>query len=185
METAKKGSVDQLFISNRKNAMKFAMRLTGNREEAEDLIQDAFLKVSKALESREIPENPQAWMYTAIRNSYIDRIRRAKRRVRCTSLEEAVVDNSAAEPVDTRLTPEEFLMSQNLDPVLVQAISGLTRVEKQVLLESIDGLPGEYPADSLASKSSAQRSKMLSRVKRKVLETMRTLSHAPKWEMAG
>lgn len=185
MEAVKKNSVDQLFIKSRDNAMKFAMRLTGNREDAEDLIQEAFLKVSRALENREIPENPQAWMFTAIRNSYIDRVRKAKRRLKCASLDEIVVENSAAEPVDARQTPEEALLSHTLDPNIIKAISRLTTTEKKVLLESIDSLSLEMQQELRAEKTSVQRSKMLARVKRKVMETMRTMTQTNKWEMSA
>lgn len=185
METSKKNSVDQLFMGIREQAMKFAMRLTGNREDAEDVIQETFLKVSRALDNRDIPENPQAWIYTSIRNTYIDRVRKAKRRVSCTSLDESLVENVATEPIDARPTPEEALMSQEIAPSLLKAISKLTETEKMILLDSIESLPLEMHEEIRANRTSAQRSKMLARVKRKVLHAMQAMTPSAKWELTA
>jgi RNA polymerase sigma factor (sigma-70 family) len=183
MESGKHNSIDQLFVGIRDQAMKFAMRLTGNREDAEDIIQETFLKVSRALDKRDIPENPQAWIYTSIRNTYIDRVRRAKRRIACTSLDETHFDNVVIEPIDLRPTPEEALLSQELAPSLLKAISVLSEVEKMILLDSIESLPLDMHNQLRNGKTPAQRSKMLARVKRKVLQAMQTMAPTTKLGM--
>jgi RNA polymerase sigma-70 factor (ECF subfamily) len=58
----------------------FAMRLTKNRTEAEDLIQDTVCKAYKNKDRFQVGTNFKAWMTTIMRNSYINGYRKKKTR---------------------------------------------------------------------------------------------------------
>ena len=52
-----------------------------NPEEAEDLVQDAFLQLVKRSHWEGRPEQPIAWLFRVVRNRAIDRFRRDRKRV--------------------------------------------------------------------------------------------------------
>jgi RNA polymerase sigma-70 factor (ECF subfamily) len=49
-------------------------------DDAEDAVQEAFLRLVKRAAWEGKPENPVAWLFTAVRNEAIDRHRKSKRR---------------------------------------------------------------------------------------------------------
>lgn len=67
--------LDQLY---RERLTRFCLGYVGTRDEAEDIVQDAFYKV---LCSSEVPDNFRAWIYEICRNRCIDRLRAKNRRL--------------------------------------------------------------------------------------------------------
>ncbi|MBA2336898.1 MAG: sigma-70 family RNA polymerase sigma factor [Acidimicrobiia bacterium] len=57
----------------------FAYRLTGNRHDAADLVQEVLLRVSVGLD-RYTPGSFEAWLWRITRNAFIDEVRRRQRR---------------------------------------------------------------------------------------------------------
>ena len=57
---------DQLF--------RLALSITGNRQDAEDVVQDTLLNVWKKRDEWETIENPEAYCYRSVRNIAIDKI---------------------------------------------------------------------------------------------------------------
>ena len=57
-----------------------AMRMTRNAADAEDLVQETYLKAFNAYERFETGTNLKAWMYRIITNSYINAYRKKQRR---------------------------------------------------------------------------------------------------------
>jgi len=57
-----------------------ALRLTRNRADAEDLVQETFLKAYRAFGSFEEGTNLRAWLYKILTNTFINSYRAAKRR---------------------------------------------------------------------------------------------------------
>ena len=80
----------------------FALSLTRRRHDAEDLVQDTFLKAQRAFASFQPGTNAKAWLFTILRRLHIDRYRRA--RLRPTPLPE---DELAEMGRDAAKTPEE------------------------------------------------------------------------------
>ena len=56
-----------------------AFRLTGNREQAEDLVQDVLLRVRKGLASYQ-PGSMEGWLSRITTNAFLDDVRKRKRR---------------------------------------------------------------------------------------------------------
>ena len=67
--------LDQLY---RERLTRFCAGYMGNRDEAEDVVQDAFYRV---LCSSAVPDNFRAWIYEICRNRCIDRLRAKNRRL--------------------------------------------------------------------------------------------------------
>ena len=57
-----------------------AMRMTRNPADAEDLVQETYLKAYRAYDTFEAGTNLKAWLYRILTNTYINRYRKQQRR---------------------------------------------------------------------------------------------------------
>ncbi|MGB9772907.1 MAG: sigma-70 family RNA polymerase sigma factor [Bacteroidota bacterium] len=57
----------------------FALRMTGNPDDAEDLLQDTYLKAYRFWDKFEKGTNSRAWLFRIMKNSYINRYRKEVR----------------------------------------------------------------------------------------------------------
>ncbi len=60
---------------------RFALRLTHNRAEAEDVVQDACLQAFRSFHRFNPGTNCRAWLFTILRHSFLNRLGRARREV--------------------------------------------------------------------------------------------------------
>lgn len=74
-----KATFHQVFETEESALLRFAYGLTGQRETAEDLVQDAFLKLHAHWAE---VENPRAWLFRATRNLALNHIRKHRREVK-------------------------------------------------------------------------------------------------------
>ena len=107
-----------------------AMRLTMNRNDAEDLIQDTFLQAWKSFESYEIGTNCRAWLYKIFFNKYHHMKRRRFTRSRfAQDKDEVFFENvSYVPPVPEHLTDEEVITALNSLPDHYREVSLLADV---------------------------------------------------------
>src|SRR3990167_1752399 len=94
----------------------FAYRLTRNREEAEDLVQEASLRGFNSYHKFAEGTNFKAWMFTIVRNIYINEYRKKSREPLKVNYEE--VENFISLPEFTGF--EEELFSEALQQSLGQ-----------------------------------------------------------------
>jgi RNA polymerase sigma-70 factor (ECF subfamily) len=100
-----------------------ALRLTRNRADAEDLVQDTFVKALRFGASFAPGTNLKAWLFTILHNTWRNRLRDRGRQpveVDTDRLEQAAVAN--LEPPDT---PERVLLRGTLDADLQAALETL------------------------------------------------------------
>ncbi len=77
-------------ISLQEPMMKLAFRLTSDVDDAKDLTQETFLKALKYCDKYVTESNFKGWVYTVMRNTFINNYHRAKRKV-------SLYDNSKSE----------------------------------------------------------------------------------------
>ena len=65
-----------------------ALRMTRNPADAEDLVQDTYLKAYRAFESFQQGTNLKAWLYRILTNTYINNYRAKKRRPEETDIDD-------------------------------------------------------------------------------------------------
>ena len=102
-----------------------AMRLTRNRADAEDLVQDTYVKAFRHAEQFKRGTNLRAWLYTILHNTWRNRRRDASRdtvEVDSDQVEQAAAGPGGGEPVET---PERILMRSTLDADLQAALDEL------------------------------------------------------------
>nr|WP_245993211.1 RNA polymerase sigma factor SigE [Xylanimonas allomyrinae] len=135
---------------------RLAYRLTGNRQDAEDLTQETFLRVFRSL-SGYTPGTFEGWLHRITTNLFLDSVRRAKR-VRMDAM-----GDDAAHVVDDddRGRPERGFEHAHLDHD-VQAALGRLRPEYRaaVVLCDIEGLSYEEIAVTLGVKLGTVRSRI-------------------------
>ena len=110
-----------------------ALRLTRNRADAEDLVQDTLVKAFRFSDKFERGTNLRAWLSTILHNTWRNRVRDAGREaveVDSTRLEgaETAVDGSS-----TSETPEQLLLRNTLDEDLRVALDELPDVFRQAV----------------------------------------------------
>lgn len=117
--------------------MRLARRLTGNAEEAKDVMQEASITLAKNIRRLEKPEQFSAWAYTIVRRRAVDHIRSE---VKAREISARFAQNQSA-PVQT--SPEEGMSLQ-------QALSKLP-LEEEILLSLfyVDGFSGSEIAQAL------------------------------------
>jgi RNA polymerase sigma factor (sigma-70 family) len=71
-------SLRALFDTEESALLRYAYGVVGQREEAEDLVQEAFLRLHQHWQD---VENPRAWLYRSIRNMALNHLRDHRREV--------------------------------------------------------------------------------------------------------
>ena len=110
-----------------------AMRLTRNRADAEDLVQDTFVKAFRHSEQFAKGTNLRAWLYTILHNTWRNRRRDASRdavEVDSEQVELAAARGGTGEPAET---PERILMRSTLDADLQAALDELPEAFRQAV----------------------------------------------------
>ncbi len=133
---------------------KTALRLTRSSEDAEDLLQETYLKAYRHYASFQPGTNLKAWLFKILKNTFINEYRRRKQlpaHVDFAELEEtfeSVVVNTNS--LATR-SPEEELMETSMDGEVRTSLKGLPHNYKVVvLLADIEGYAYKEIADILA-----------------------------------
>ena len=131
-----------------------ALRLTGVRADAEDLVQETYLKAFRAADRFEPGTNLKAWLFTILHNTARNRVRdRARETV---SFDSDIVDRAADRPSDLgagRLvdTPETLLLRDTFDPDLKAAIEAMPDAFRQaVWLRDVEEFSYREIAEMLA-----------------------------------
>ena len=88
-----KPTLRQVFEAEEAALLRFAFGLTGRREVAEDLVQDAFLKLHHHWLD---VDNPRAWLFRAVRNLALNHLRDHRRESSLDSEENSPARESAA-----------------------------------------------------------------------------------------
>lgn len=122
------------------------VHVSGSRDEAEDVVQDAFVQAFLKLRSFERQSTFYTWLYRIAFNTAVSR--RRKRRVEGSveQVRAAVGD----EPADRRERPEEQVLRQERAELLAKALGGLSAEHRSILiLREMEGCDYEQIAEIL------------------------------------
>jgi RNA polymerase sigma-70 factor, ECF subfamily len=109
-----------------------AMRLTRNRADAEDLVQDTVVRALRFQDRFEPGTNLRAWLYTILHNTWRNRIRDTAREA--TDVDSERIEELAARegPADVE-TPEQMLLRSTMDVDLKEALDELPDAFRQAV----------------------------------------------------
>lgn len=105
-----------------------ALRMTRNPTDAQDLVQDAYMKAYQAFGSFKEGTNLKAWMYRILTNTYINSYRKAQRRP---------TESSAEEMTDWQLAETAKHDSVGLQSAEVEALKNIPDKRIQDALMSL------------------------------------------------
>ena len=132
-----------------------ALRMTRNPADAEDVVQETFLKAYRAYGSFEAGTNLKAWLYRILTNTYINRYRKAQRRPSEVDLDE-VEDLylyrriGSAQSDDAARSAEAEVLEQFAEADVINAIEALPEhFRMPVLLADVEGFAYKEIADIL------------------------------------
>jgi len=149
----------------KRQAYNIAYRMTGNREDAEDLTQEAYLRAfrSFAKYDRRLPfEN---WFFRILSNLFVDGLRRRPKHPPL-SLNQPIAgsegdDDLVLDLPDTTGTPEEILLNKVVDEKLQAALASLSsEFRAAVLLCDVEGLSYEEIARVMGTSIGTVRSRI-------------------------
>ncbi|KAA1418720.1 RNA polymerase sigma factor SigE [Nocardioides humilatus] len=134
---------------------RLALRLTGNRHDAEDLTQEVFVRVFRSLHTYQ-PGTFEGWLHRITTNLFLDQARR-RQRIRFDALSE----ERAARIASAAAGPDLAYVDRTFDDDVEAALSALPPdFRAAVVLCDIEGLTYEEIAEILGAKLGTVRSRI-------------------------
>jgi RNA polymerase sigma-70 factor, ECF subfamily len=155
-----KGNIDpnerQKYIDFEKEALphmnalyNFALRMTGDADDADDLVQETYLKAFRFFDKFEKGTNAKAWLFRILKNSYINEYRKVKKepnKVDYDDIENFYENIKSADVKSNHMVEDVF--NNLLDDEISSAISSLPEDFRTVIiLSDIEGFTYEEIAD--------------------------------------
>jgi len=130
-----------------------ALRMTRNPADAEDVVQETYLKAYRAYGSFQEGTNLKAWLYRILTNTYINKYRKAQRRpneVELGELQDMYLFRRLGEPSGASESAESQALDMFVDEDIVAAIESLpVKFRLPVLYADVDGFSYKEIAEIL------------------------------------
>ncbi len=116
-----------------------ALRLTRNRQDAEDLLQETYLRAFAHYDGFREGTNLKAWLFRILKNGFINRYRQRKAGPREVDLERGgtTFESALEEAVPPAATPEDELLGRSLDGDVARALASLPE-DFRLVVELVD-----------------------------------------------
>ncbi len=138
----------------REQLYKSALRMTRSVEDAEDLIQETYLKAYKYYARFSEGTNFKAWLFKIMKNTFINSYRKKKLqppKVDFDDIQEGLEETLAAKAHASLDDPENWLMAVEMDHEVREALLSLPHDYKMVvLLADLEGFAYKEIAEILA-----------------------------------
>jgi RNA polymerase sigma-70 factor (ECF subfamily) len=130
-----------------------ALRMTRNPADAEDVVQETFLKAYRAYGSFQAGTNLKAWLYRILTNTYINKYRKAQRRpheVELGELQDIYLYKRLGEQSGASESAESTALDMFVDQDIVEAIESLPEAFRMpVLYADVEGFSYKEIAEIL------------------------------------
>src|SRR3989449_4871706 len=158
------GAFEELIRRYDRNVFRIAQHITQNREDAEDVVQDAFFKAYSNLAQFQEQSKFYTWLVRITVNEALMKLRR-RRPERTVSLDEDIKtedDSLPREIADWSPNPEQQYTQAELREILSKTIQGLPPGFRTVfVLRDVEGLSTEETASALDLSVPAVKSRLL------------------------
>ena len=167
VHAAKAGDIsafEQLVHRYDRNVFRIAQHITQNREDAEDVVQDAFLKAYQNLANFHEQSKFYTWLVRIAVNESLMRLRK-RRTGKMVSIDDDIETEEGSVPrdlADWSPNPEQNYGQAELAEILRKTIQGLPHGFRIVfVLRDVDGLSTEETAETLGLSVPAVKSRLL------------------------
>ncbi len=120
-----------------------ALRMARNPADAEDIVQETFLKAFRAYHTFKEGTNLKAWLYRILTNTYINRYRKQQRRpseVELGDLQDFYLFRRLGEQTGAEPSAEDSVLDQIVDADVKEALESLPEhFRLPVLLADVEG----------------------------------------------
>lgn len=148
---------EELVERHRRRVYSLAYRMTSTHEDADDVLQETFVRAFTNLRRFDLERPFANWLYTIAANLCLDRQRRAKRekRVDWERVEDTCLENAPA----PALTPERAVVNGELRGEIQDAISRLPdRQRAALVLFEVEGMKVREVAELMQCSEGAVKS---------------------------
>ena len=147
--TGARPTFDRVFQEYQHAVFNYVLRMVGDRDRAEDITQDTFIKAYRKLDTLTDDASIRPWLYRIATNTAIDEIRR--RRFSFTTDEHP-------DRADDAPGPEAHAMAMRLDDAVQRALMRLAPNHRQCLvLSDIEDMSGQQVAEVMGMTYGAVR----------------------------
>jgi len=154
-----------LLSRHRKPVYNFILRFVGDKETAEDLLQEAFMRVIKGAEAYKRQAKFTTWLYTIARNLCVDQTRRRKHRKHASLDAPMDISDDSGTLLDVipsnEMASDRQSLNKQLHQTMHRAISALSEEQREVFLmrEFLD-LPFKQIAEIVGVPENTVKSRM-------------------------
>ncbi len=154
-----------------KNVYNIALRLSGDREDALDISQEAFLKAYRSLHTFRGDSRFSVWLYRIVSNTAMDYLRtRARRAEDSLTVENEQGEQSERELPDESMSPESLYDRKLTREALRRGLLSLPEDQRKILLlREIEGFSYEEIGNILSLESGTVKSRIF-RARKKLCE---------------
>ena len=139
----------------------YGLYLTGDREAANDLLQETYLKAFRFFEKFEPGTNAKAWLYRIMRNTFINEYRRVKRLPDLVTYDEQISAYQMLPRDEEKTELRKQINGELFEDEIAGAIASLPEKFKSVIvLRDVEDLPYEEIADALEIPVGTVRSRL-------------------------
>jgi RNA polymerase sigma-70 factor (ECF subfamily) len=172
------------------SAYRFALSMTRDAAEADDLVQESFLKALRSFDTFQEGTNCKAWLFRIVRNTWINHLRGSSRQVTADEAMEAIQDASMAGWDDRSFYrgPDEAVLLRATRDEIEAALQSLAPDFRQaVVLSDVEGLSYKEIADVMGTPIGTVMSRLYRgrRLMRKRLAKALGIEEAVEGEEAG
>ena len=172
LRRAQKGDADafeELMAGQESRMYAIALRMMGNREDAQDCAQEAMVRIYRAMSAFKGQSSLATWIYRITMNTCLDELRR--RKVRKVSSLDSMLE-AGWSPVDTGDTPEEHGLRSEKQEALNAAIQSLPAdMRAAIILRDVKGYSYDEISDILDANVGTIKSR-ISRGREKLREIL-------------
>ncbi|WP_409298012.1 RNA polymerase sigma factor SigX [Peribacillus sp. SCS-26] len=121
----------RIYDNYHQDLFQFLFYMVNNRETAEDLVQEVYIRVYKSYESFQGKSSERTWLYSIARNTAIDHFRKHK------SWKQRLLENfdwGRNEIQDEQPLPEEFILEQEEFRLVYESLDRCTVDQKTVIV---------------------------------------------------
>ncbi|MBA7659905.1 RNA polymerase sigma-H factor [subsurface metagenome] len=146
-----RGAFDEIMRLYQRRAMRIAVRMLGNADEAAEAVQSGFVKAYLSIKKLREPKRFEAWFFRIIANTAISQRKAAKRRMEKIK----IAGDCESKKV---FSPEERKVGEELKEAIQRAMLKLSKKEaKAIALFGIEDLSREKVAEIMGCSAEAVR----------------------------